>query len=47
MRPREGGAAGNAQMTPGARNGAVTQENIQETICVRGYTKTIRPLVHG
>jgi hypothetical protein len=31
------------QMTPGARNSAVTQENIYETICVRGYTKTIRP----
>lgn len=33
----------NAQMTPGARNRAVTQDTIDETICVRGYTKTIRP----
>ena len=30
-------------MTPGAINPAVTQANIRETICVRGYTKTIRP----
>lgn len=29
--------------TPGAINSAVTQENIQSTICVKGYTKTIRP----
>jgi hypothetical protein len=35
-----------AQITPGARNGAVTQGNIRETICVRGYTKTIRPPAH-
>jgi hypothetical protein len=32
--------------TPGAINLAVTQQNIQETICVRGYTKTIRPPAH-
>lgn len=31
--------------TPGAINPAVTQANIHETICVKGYTKTIRP--HG
>lgn len=30
-------------LTPGALNPAVTQSNIRETICVRGYTKTIRP----
>ena len=30
-------------MTPGAINPAVTQANIHETICVRGYTRTIRP----
>jgi hypothetical protein len=29
--------------TPGAVNGAVTQSNIQSTICRSGYTKTIRP----
>jgi hypothetical protein len=31
------------RMTPGALNSTVTQANIQETICVKGYTKTIRP----
>lgn len=30
-------------ITPGATDSAVTQENIQDTICVKGYTKTIRP----
>lgn len=29
--------------TPGAVNPAVTQANIHETICVKGYTKTVRP----
>lgn len=29
--------------TPGATNPAVTQANIQRTICVRGWTATIRP----
>ena len=33
----------NASVTPGAINPAVTQSNIQSTICVIGYTKTIRP----
>ena len=33
----------NSQVTPGAINPAVTQNNIGETICVLGYTKTIRP----
>jgi len=32
-----------ATRTPGATNPNVTQENIQETICVPGWTKTIRP----
>lgn len=32
-------------LTPGAVNPAVTQANIHETICVRGYTRTIRPPV--
>jgi len=31
------------ELTPGAINPAVTQENIATTICVKGYTKTIRP----
>lgn len=29
--------------TPGATNPDVTQDNIQQTICVKGFTKTIRP----
>ena len=31
------------RMTPGALNREVTQANIQTTVCVKGYTKTIRP----
>ena len=30
-------------LTPGALNTSITQENIQSTICVKVYTKTIRP----
>jgi len=40
------GFAGNLpdpNITPGAINPAVTQDNIQDTICVKGYTKKIRP----
>jgi len=33
----------NAARTPGALNPAVTQATIQSTICVSGYTRTIRP----
>ena len=33
----------NPQLTPGALNSDVTQENIDQTICVRGWTRTIRP----
>ena len=33
----------NRTRTPGATNPDVTQENIHETICVSGWTKTIRP----
>ena len=33
----------NPRLTPGTTNPAVTQANIRETICVRGYTKRIRP----
>lgn len=32
-----------ASLTPGAINPDVTQDNIDQTICVRGYTKSIRP----
>jgi hypothetical protein len=31
--------------TPGAINPSVTQNNIKNTICISGYTKTIRPPV--
>lgn len=31
--------------TPGAVDPAVTQNNIDSTICVQGYTKTVRPSV--
>lgn len=31
--------------TPGAINPSVTQDNIKNTICVPGYTKTVRPPV--
>lgn len=30
-------------ITPGATDTSVTQANIQTTICVKGYTKTVRP----
>lgn len=33
-------------LTPGAINPSVTQANIQQTVCVKGYTKTIRPPAH-
>jgi len=33
----------NRALTPGATNPAVTQSNIDRTICLTGYTKTIRP----
>lgn len=31
------------KLTPGAINPDVTQKNIQQTVCVKGFTKTIRP----
>jgi|SRR5438477_3003857 len=34
-----------ATMTPGALNPDVTQANILTTICVRGWTRTVRPPV--
>ena len=33
----------NSALTPGALNPAVTQSNIQQTICKANYTSTIRP----
>lgn len=33
----------NPRITPGALNSAVDQANIDETICARGYSKSIRP----
>ena len=37
------GSLPNPSRTPGATGSAVTQENIGETICVRGWTRTVRP----
>jgi hypothetical protein len=37
------GALPDPTCTPGALNSAVTQNTIQSTICVSGWTKTIRP----
>jgi len=42
--PRDPGLPNNS-VTPGAVNQAVTQSNFDSTICVSGYTKTIRPPV--
>jgi len=36
----------NPSLTPGSINPYVTQENIHSTVCVKGYTKTIRPPAH-
>jgi hypothetical protein len=33
----------NATLTPGALNPDVTQDTIDRTICVRGWTRTVRP----
>ena len=33
----------NSSLTPGAIDSNVTQQNIQSTVCVKGYTKTVRP----
>ena len=35
----------NTKATPGAIDPAVTQNNLSSTICVAGYTKTVRPPV--
>ena len=36
----------NVKLTPGALNPAVTQANIRSTICVVGWTATVRPPVN-
>lgn len=38
-----GGELPDPVLTPGVANPDVTQDNIQNTICVQGFTKTIRP----
>lgn len=40
-----GGILPNRTLTPGATNPAVTQATIHQTICVKGWTATIRPPV--
>jgi hypothetical protein len=40
---RDGGQLPDPQCTPGSIDPAVTQANIQSTICRSGYTKTVRP----
>ena len=34
------------RLTPGATDPTVTQDNIHQTVCVKGYTKTVRPPAH-
>jgi hypothetical protein len=38
-----GGELPDNRLTPGATNPEITQDNIQSTVCVKGFTKTIRP----
>src|ERR1700760_3223169 len=33
----------NPTVNPGARNHSVTQQNIDDTICIKGWTKVVRP----
>lgn len=33
----------NPSLTPGAIDSSDVQQNVQDTICIKGYTKTIRP----
>lgn len=42
-RSRDDGKLPDRQCTPGAIDPAVTQSNIDSTICVSGYTSTVRP----
>ena len=41
--PVQAGLLPNAALTPGATDPAVTQANIYSTICVSGWTATVRP----
>ena len=41
--PAAAGDLPNQALTPGAIDPSVTQDNINTTICVSGYTKTVRP----
>lgn len=41
--PAFAGDLPNAATTPGATDPAVNQRDIRQTICVRGYTKGVRP----
>ena len=43
--PAKSGVVASATLTPGAVNPDVTQATIGSTICVRGWTKTVRPPV--
>jgi hypothetical protein len=42
-RARAGGLLPDPSCTPGVASSFVTQDNIGGTICLRGYTKTVRP----
>ena len=42
---RQGGQLPDLRCTPGATDPAVTQQNIHATICVSGYTASVRPPV--
>ena len=42
-RPSEPAVRASWKLTPGVLNPEVTQANIGSTICVRGWTKTVRP----
>ena len=37
------GPPSNPALTPGSINPAVTQDDIRSTICIRGWTRTVRP----
>ncbi|MCX7164795.1 MAG: hypothetical protein NTV11_00790 [Rhodocyclales bacterium] len=41
-----GGDLPDSRITPGAIDTSVTQESIRRTVCVKGYTKTVRPPAH-
>ena len=41
-----GGDLPDRYLTPGAIDSTISQSNIQSTVCVKGYTKTVRPPAH-